>query len=138
MVVMTIGPHEGTELKRMLAGDKPLAAFGDIIPNDGSIPEEIIPERQFAPYVENGTILRFENVINLPNKKLMYVCFTLSNEEWRAKTYMWLREQISLKALKYDDAHDWVFGRLLGYSDKDIQHFLDNQKKRRAYIKTSQ
>jgi hypothetical protein len=38
-----IGPHEGKELELMLAGKKHLAAFGDII-----------PEKKFPPYVENG------------------------------------------------------------------------------------
>ena len=121
---MKIGPHEGKELELMLAGQKQLAAFGDIIPKHGSIPEYIIPEQKFAPYIKEGTFIRFENITDTNHGMLKHVCFTPPKEAWRAKTYLWLREQITLKTLKYEDAHDWIFGRLLGYSDQDIQLFL--------------
>ncbi len=122
---MTIGPHQGKELELMLNGTKKRAAFGDIIPQNGHISEDIIPEDKFAPYVTDGTLIRFENEIGTDSGTLKHVCFTLPDEEWRAKTYLWLREQITLKTLEYEDSHDRIFGRLLGYTDKDIQHFLD-------------
>jgi hypothetical protein len=43
-----IGPHEGQELELMLAGKKRLAAFGDIIPENGIINEQIIPEKNYG------------------------------------------------------------------------------------------
>jgi len=120
-----IGPHEGQELKLMLAGKKRLAAFGDIVPENGKIPEQIIPEKAFEAYVKSGQIVRFQKDIKTDNGLLSYVCFTLPNEEWRAHAYIYLREKIHNKDLKYTDSLDKIFGHLLDYDPKDIQDFLD-------------
>lgn len=58
-----IGPHEGKELELMLQGIKRLAMFHDIVPAKGGISEEIIPERAFARYIEQGEIIRFSRDI---------------------------------------------------------------------------
>ncbi len=121
---MMIAPHQGQELTLMLNGKKMLAAFGDIIPQSGFISEEIIPEQAFAPHIQKSTLLRFEKTVPYDaNTYMLYVCFTIPNEEWRAQSYIWLREQIHSKVFKYEDAHDRIFGHLLGYSSEDIEHF---------------
>lgn len=121
---MAIGPHQGKELELMLAGHKSLAAFGDIIPEDGIIDEIIIPEKAFAPYVQTGQVIRFEKIIiNRLNDPIKNVCFTLPNEEWRALAYLWIREQTYTKKMPDDAASDTMIGRLLGYSEADIAEF---------------
>lgn len=122
-----IGPHEGKELELMLAGKKHLAAFGDVLPDDGSkIHEQIIPEEKFAPYVKSGAIKRFEQRIFVQKRdyELMHVCFTTPGNEWRAQTFLWLREMVHTDRIPYDDAIDVIIGRLLGYCEPDIQEFL--------------
>lgn len=121
-----IGPHEGKELDLMLAGKKPLAAFGDIIPEDGIIAEEIIPEIAFAPYVEQGRILRFsQDTPSIKESEVMrHVCFTLPDQEWRARTYLWLREQSWTGNMPNDTHCDVIIGRLLGYDEESIQQFI--------------
>ena len=123
---MTIGPHEGRELELMLSGQKHLAAFGDIIPDKGDIPENIIPEKAFAPYVQSGQILRLENTVKRKSdfQKMRHVCFVLPEYEWKAHTYLWLRAQIHSGEITYETSHDIIFGKLLSYSQNDISEFI--------------
>lgn len=125
-----IGPHEGRELELMLSGHKFLAAFTDIIPDDGVIDEDIIPEQKFAPYVASGRFIRthkeFKNTIG---DIIRIVCFTTPDQVWRAESYMFIREKIHQKRIPYDDVLDIVFGQLLGYSDTDISDFINKLKK---------
>jgi hypothetical protein len=118
-----IGPHEGRELQLLLSGTKKAALFSDFIPDNGIMPEDIIPELSFAPYVENKTITRFSFEKAYPelNKKFRTVIFTQPNEEWRADALMWLRE------FKDDISHITI-GRLLGYSEDDIQTYITHKK----------
>ena len=120
-----IGPHEGKELELMLKGEKKLAAFGDSIPDEGEIAEEIIPENAFSPYVESGQIKRFERIFRSAKHGhlIKNVCFTLPSEEWRAQTYLWLRESVHTDQMPYDNSIDVTIGRLLGYSEDDINEF---------------
>lgn len=121
-----IGPHEGQELELMLSGQKPMAAFGDIKPENGEIDEIIIPEKTFAPYVQKGEIIKVKETWKSPKGIFVLVCYALPDEKWRAQTYIWLRKQIHQKELPYTDELDIIFGRLLGYSDEDIYDFCQS------------
>jgi hypothetical protein len=118
-----IGPHEGRELQLLLSGTKKAALFADFIPDNGLMPEEIIPELAFAPYVENKTLVRFcfEKTHPELNKTFRTVIFTRPDEEWRANALMWLRN------FKDNTSHITI-GRLLGYSEDDIQSFVRHKK----------
>lgn len=118
-----IGPHEGRELELMLQGFKPLAAFSDIIPENGQISEDIIPENQFKPYVENRRIFRLCSEFKSGKGPIRLVCFTLPDEFWRAHSYTYLRKKIHAQKIEYTNTLDEIFGHLLGYSDKDISEF---------------
>lgn len=127
-----IGPHEGCELALMLSGEKKLAVFHDVIPPNGLIAEEIIPEAAFAPYVAAGRILcRSED---LPSRKLgqtvRYVCFALPEEAWRIDAFLFITRDVLTGRRPSDDADDITIGRLLGYSEDAIQAFLDYRAKR--------
>ncbi|MCB1533042.1 MAG: hypothetical protein KDJ35_09265 [Alphaproteobacteria bacterium] len=121
-----IGPHEGKELALMLAGKKPLAMFHDLVPTSGTIPEEIIPEQAFAPHVTAGTIKRFAaDFTNTRNgDTIRYVLFALPGAEWRAEFLLWLNREFYADRSAWNSAHDELTGKLLGYSDADIQDFL--------------
>lgn len=124
-----IGPHEQKELDLMLAGEKSLAVFHDLLVEGAEISEEIIPEKLFAPYVAKNQIKRFEKIITNKRNgdKIKFVSFTLPGEEWRAHFYLWIEEGIFSKELQYNPAHDELIGKLLGYSDADIKDFLDRK-----------
>jgi hypothetical protein len=126
-----IGPHEGRELELMLSGQKKLAVFHDIIIPGQNIPEGIIPEQAFFPYVQAGTIIRTEEKIT--NKKtgdiIQNVLFTLPGEEWRASTILWIKRDVFQNQKRFDEAYDIIIGRLLGYTEDEISAFLFHQKR---------
>ncbi len=128
-----IGPHEGRELELMLAGRKALAVFHDVLPSGGNIPEEIIPEQAFAPYVASGTFRRFaEEIISPKGDRIRHVCFTLPGHEWRAEFFLWLHREIYAGRIRYEPAHEHIIGGLLGYEKADGEEFLNIKQKRKA------
>lgn len=137
MLFDMIGPHQGKELELMLAGKKHLAAFSDVIPENGIISEEIIPENAFAPYVASGQIFRFcEEYISSDNSKIRNVFFTTASNEWRAKAYFWLLQEALAKRRPFDDAYEYAIGRLLGYAEDDILDFIEHQRLFRSTVRT--
>lgn len=129
---MTIGPHQGKELGLMLAGEKKLATFGDIIPPDGDINETIIPEKAFAPHVFAEQVVRIEKTFPSGDGKLYKsVCFTLPGEEWRAHFYNWYSERLFSKEHIYSASDEFIIGALLGYTRDDIEHFVANMQNRK-------
>lgn len=126
-----IGPHEGRELELMLAGEKPAAMFCDYIPDDGNISEDIIPEKAFQDYVKTGTFIRTEKEFTnrLNDGKVRYVCFTQPSEQWRSDCILWL-QQGAYDGTRPETKETPIFiGRLLGYSEEDIQDFMKKQDK---------
>ncbi len=126
-----IGPHEGKELELMLAGEKALAVFHDAVLPGQAIPEEIIPERAFAPYVAEGRIKRLAADIRSAKDDgvIRCVCFTLPGVEWRAEFLLWLKRETLSGRLSCDFSHDRIIGLLLGYSEQDVTDFLNASRK---------
>lgn len=124
-----IGPHEGKELALMLAGKKPLAVFHDLLTPGLEISEEIIPEEAFGPSVKAGKIIRHSKDLRTGRSGdvIRYVLFALPDEVWRIKTYLWLTEEIFAGRYPADEACEVFTGRLLGYSEEDIAHFLQHR-----------
>lgn len=109
----TIGPHEGKELELMLSGKKPAAIVNAF-------------ELQFfEPYVEDKTLV---SVGSIPDRNL-YV-FTLPGEERRGKKILDLIKDGPPKPNKppseYEKHYHTELGRLLGYSEKEIEDFFKN------------
>ena len=122
-----IGPHEGQELELMLAGKKCLAAFSDIIPENGKIAEAIIPEKKFKPYIDNGQLIRLsEDYVSPDNHHIRIVCFTTIDQAWRAQAYIFIRQKLHSKQVDYTDSIDQLIGHLLDYNPDDIKHFLNH------------
>jgi len=116
-----IGPHEGRELDLMLAGEKPLAMFCDVV----SSPYEW-PDAQFEPHVATGRLIKEDILTNGPDErhKVRHLYYALPEEVWR------IQEAHALSLQRFDrwcaEAADACarIGRLLGYRDEDIQAFL--------------
>jgi len=125
-----IGPHEGRELELMLKGEKHCAIFHDAVPATGTIAEEIIPERAFAPFVANGTIFRM--VQDFPDatsgQTVRVVCFTMPSHEWRAHFLIWQKARL-FNGNKTDDADDMLEGRILGYSNTEIAAYIAHKNR---------
>ncbi len=126
-----IGPHEGRELALMLEGRKKLAVFHEWADRIDSLPEEVIPEKAFAPHVAAGRIVRrAEDILYGDGRTIRYVCFALPGEVWRIDAFLFMRRDAALHPRLYGDAGDIVTGRLLGYSAEEIGAFLENRKRR--------
>ena len=116
-----IGPHEGRELDLMLAGDKPLAMFSDIVSSGFEWPDE-----QFDPYVTSGALVKKEFRTNTPDGRyeVRHLYFALPEEAWR------IEEAHELNCLHFEawniEAQNACvkLGRLLGYEERDIQAFV--------------
>jgi hypothetical protein len=123
-----IGPHEGRELSLMLAGEKPLAFFFEVAGETG-----IIPDDTFAPYVASGEILRFERVFEpspglpeMPSVRVVFFC--QPGEGWRVDAAVKIVEPVFSQGTSPTDRDDAELGRLLGYSEEDIDDFNKKAK----------
>lgn len=116
-----IGPHEGRELELMLAGEKPLAMFSDIV-----TPNYQWPDKLFERHVTSGKIVKkeFETVTSDGKFKIRHLYYALPGETWRIK------KAHELSLLHFDGVSDESIdasiqiGRLLGYKEEDIQTFI--------------
>jgi hypothetical protein len=125
-----IGPHQGKELELMLAGKKNFAMFHDALIEGQEIHETIIPEKAFAPYVQNGTIIRLSEILISPKSPIpgKYVCFTLPGQEWRAQAFFAMSKECLSGKRPFDDVYEFFIGRLLDYSEEDIHDYLRHRK----------
>jgi hypothetical protein len=116
-----IGPHEGRECELMLAGLKPLAMFSDAATHC-----HYFPEAEFAPHVAAGRIIKREETIDIPEDGLVLRClyYALPNEVWRITAAHDLKKALLQGLRKPSENDEIAIGRLLGYSDDDIQAFL--------------
>lgn len=132
-----IGPHQGKELELMLDGKKHLAIFYDAIIEGQTIPETVIPEQAFAPYVASKQIIRLDYISrNSKNPHpTQYVLFILPNHEWRANAFIWMHKECIEGRRSFDDAYEYFVGRLLDYSEEDIADFIQHQKSFRSTVR---
>lgn len=107
-------PHTNRELRMMLEGTKPFAAFSEIHPSDMDF--EVIPESFFLPYVESGIIVKREYVSNLSAQaKTRFVLYARKSEEWRIDAYILLK-LVSEKS-GWSQGFERLEGTLLGYEE---------------------
>lgn len=110
----------------MLKGEKHLSLFYDVLHENFINNEEIIPEQEFLPYVQNRTFSRHQKDIlhRSQNMTVRYVCFTSKNNEWRAYDFFREHEECLSGKKPFDAQYEFFVGRLLGYSDEDIRHYI--------------
>ncbi|MBB4285815.1 hypothetical protein [Roseospira goensis] len=109
-----VGPHEGRELALMLAGEKPLALFCDIVPSP-----YVWPDDRFAPHVATGRLVMWEYREPTPDGRhtVRWLYYALPGEEWR------IDRAHALRAVPGEEACTEL-GRLLGYREADIRAFV--------------
>jgi len=124
MIDLDKANHTNRELEMMLAGEKPLAMFYDEI---SFLPdEEIVPEKRFSAYVQNGEFVRGETLVagsyseKLDREtKIKYVFFALKDEAWRIDAMTLLVEQW-YKTNQWNETCERIESALLGYTDEEI------------------
>lgn len=117
-----IGPHEGRELELMLSGEKPLAYFSELTRADFDW-----PDAEFEPHVRAGRIvkkefLHIETLIHV-EEEVRSLYFALPEEEWRIGKAHANRVR-GYKILKETDEDAREMGKLLGYSEYEIEVFV--------------
>lgn len=122
-----IGPHELRELDLMLAGTKPAAMFGEAVQF-----REIIPEADFAPHVAAGRIVKRDYYWDDKESGHTFVeiYYALPGEEWRIDALHELNLVAYNKLRPWTPDDDREIGRLLGYTDAEIDAFLEWTKRR--------
>jgi hypothetical protein len=122
--------HTGRELELMLRGTKPLSHFYDEYPADRC--EEIIPEKAFAPFVDNGVFEKLEYVEPLTKpsqpshvhvKGIRHVFYALPAEAWRIDAY--IEMQLRLAPAGWSLKLERLQGSLLGYEDWQTEIHLE-------------
>ncbi|MBC8267496.1 MAG: hypothetical protein H8E36_01990 [Rhodospirillaceae bacterium] len=122
-----IGPHEGKELELMLAGEKPVAMFSDVIP-----PSFELPEQDFAPYVADGKLIMRDIVVTASqtgSHDMRFLFYALPEEQWRIERLIEIHRAIHQHDEPSTHELETEIGQLLGYKDQDIQIFLDRSLK---------
>ncbi|WP_273728092.1 hemin receptor [Brucella gallinifaecis] len=121
-----IGPHNENELELMLSGDKRMARFTVDLEHP-----ELAGDNGFAPYVAAGKIHKFvaKSEYGPPSERRYYF---LEGEEWRVKTSELVWQLMGSPALAHftpEDLHR-LDGWLLGYTQEDINDFIEQLNKR--------
>lgn len=115
--------HTNRELELMLEGKKPFAAFVDVHPKNHDA--EVIPEKDFAPYVEKGTFVRHEHItFGLPHGTRR-VLYALPNEQWRIHAHLLLWE--TADKIGWNEGFERMEGRLLGYEEWQNDFHIENR-----------
>lgn len=112
------GPHQGRELKLMLAGLKPLALVE---------PQYM---KYWVPHIEeNGwtiTTFQMQSFTN-PNSKSTGYLVSLPGEESRAKQVVKVYQRIYRDGKRMSNLDHARLGKLLGYSKEQIKFFIERR-----------
>lgn len=105
-----------------------MAMFCEALVEGQEIPELVIPEKAFAAHVLNGVISRISCDVIFPKSPYpaRYVFFTTPGQEWRAGAFLSAQEECMTGKRPFDEAHEFFVGRLLGYEESDIRHFIEH------------
>ena len=122
-----VGPYELRELELMLAGAKLAAMFGEAVQF-----RNIIPEDDFAPHVASGRIIKREYYWDDKESghSFVEIYYALPGEEWRIDALHDLNLVAYNKLRPWTPDDDREIGRLLGYTDAEIDAFLEWTKQR--------
>lgn len=117
-----VGPHEGKELSLMLDGRKPVAMFYDTISECG-----VIPRHEFEPYIESGRLVRSEMTFSSKKTGSVPVQFVFYAQTWATgemDELIEIHRRIYDGSLTADDEMEARIGRLLGYTELEIDAYL--------------
>ncbi len=114
-----VGPHEGRELDLMLAGEKKLAFFQDWI-----------PEEDFAPHVAAGTIVEAKR--REPGWPISYTYYALADHAYLVDDLHGAIVATHETTGAERERWEHVIGALLGYTEEDVEAYLDRVRRIRA------
>ena len=107
----------------MLEGKKPLAAFCDVYPRNHNV--EVIPEKDFAPYIEKGTFIKREHITTGLPCGMRRVLYALPDRNGELMPiFCYGKPQKKLAGVKVSSALE---GRLLGYEEWQIDFHIENR-----------
>lgn len=113
----SIGPHEGKELFLMLENKKEIALFY----SDSEIPVE------FNHYIESNRFFLKTVSIEVQIKRFtidFFIIYQKNCDEKVEKLVYYIKESINSK--KFDPYIERNIGRLLGYSENDINFYIEH------------
>jgi hypothetical protein len=129
-VPLGIGPHEGREAALMAAGRKPLARFFEAWSH-----AHHFPVAQFAPLVAAGSAVMVERTVeDVDGRSTRLLYYALPGEEWRIEAAYAMDLDLLRRTRPFTEADDIAMGRLLGYSEEEIQAFLTHTAEARRKI----
>jgi hypothetical protein len=121
--------HTGRELRMLLSGEKPLAAFVDDMPN---LPDNgIVPEEIFTPYVSTGRLIKRDRETSRSGRPCRDVLYALPSEVWRMDAYLLLLDILDQGC--WSEGMERMQGRLLGYTDSQNDAYIDFLRKRTTW-----
>jgi hypothetical protein len=119
----------GRELACLLEGRRPLVLFYD----DADDPAGSIPESAFAPFLENRTLVKGEEVLEVVDpvlsqrSRVRYVLYARSEEHWRIPAALLaLQTRLKVNAMA-DEGLERLLCALLGYSEEETSACLEAQ-----------
>jgi hypothetical protein len=118
----SIAPHEGRELDLMLDGRKPMALFYAI-----ESEAWIIPEEEFAFHVQSGDIIKAEFSFKPRDSigpTVRCVLYALPSETARIPQAVEILRPVFEELKAPNDQQERVLGRLLGYTEDDINVYM--------------
>jgi hypothetical protein len=120
--------HTGRELRLMLAGEKPLAAFIDDTPDVSD--NGIVPEDIFAAYVSSGRLVKREIKSLRSGHVCREVLYAVPSEAWRIDAYLLLMDIRDQRC--WSEGMERMQGRLLGYTDSQNDAYIELLRQRES------
>lgn len=108
-----LGPHGGRELKLMLQGTKPAALISKF---------ETDKIQKFEVYVTAKTIKHVMEIDTI-NHNNIHIIYTLPGQEYRAEKIKEIYDDV-IQTNNMTNEHHIALGKLLGYSDREINEFV--------------
>jgi hypothetical protein len=127
--VLNFLSHTGKELRLMLEGKKPFAAFS-MSPDETA---NEYPEVFFEKYVRQGVISKVDYLqteSNYSPVKIKYLLYALPKEEWRIESYLMLWRLAG--KFGWNSSFEFTEGYLLGYETELDPFFLKEKNEGRA------
>jgi hypothetical protein len=120
-----VGPHEDRELELMETGTKPLSMFVEPLDSDF----EYFPEGEFDALAERGMLVKRVQMeaITDPNgreNRIRRVLYALPSEAWRIDAILLIQKLYDSLSPGWRPDLERVIGRLLGYSESDIEDYI--------------
>jgi hypothetical protein len=129
-----VGPHEARELEMLLLGSKPMAMFSD---------EKAwgfdFGEARFDKHVESGELVKVSEIAE-PGKDgiaLRQVYYARPEAAWRIPVIQALIRQPYPRDADEAAAVEEITGKLLGYSDQEIQAFFHWRERSRENLQSN-